>query len=295
MKKLFCCLTLLLSVSTIAFAKENSLCKGLDSSSKACKVVADVMYSGFINGYINRMKRSVTHPYAKDKLVQDVKNLISRDAFDSIFYKCGETITDQSLAHNCFEEEILKSAMVRHLSDSTSSTITSNSDNATVYGIGCQYNEIYLPIFTYYQKKSTDEVIKILTNLSNQQILEKDNCSAAGITGFITGLFIEQPALYDQIHKQNYSEKMRKLIEFSHASSKIIDWEKIANNKSFFVKTLNTYWGLFFATGNETPIKAIANFAYHNKSEIALRAKMSLILNGTQHPIVKKIIDKNES
>ena len=270
-----------LLLSGTLLAKSNAFCED-DSSSDRCKIRADVMYAAFIDS-------------SGDNKIEEVADTLPREVFDVSFLRCGEANQNKNLALNCLQTDIMKYIITHSSKLNVDQNKAEESQNDTVteshiYGVGCEYDEVLLPLYSYYIEKDINKATTILKNISEKNIIESDGLCYGGVLGFITGLFMENPQFYDKISNMDFSEKMNDAIELAYDASKLMSWSTIAKTRTFVPKQLNTYWGIFFATGNKSVVEAIATYVQTHQGVFAVRAKASLFQNAKEHSIVKQVL-----
>lgn len=168
---------------------------------------------------------------------------------------------------------------------------------------------------TFYQHKSESLAKAIIQDVSDKQILEKNNTALSSITGFIVGLLVEDPSYATQFKSMNLSSKMSEVIYgaeqvFNAAKGNIdvlVDLDILASsrpNKINLPGDFDYLWGLFSATGNAKIPENICMFLEKEASKttagsqlnlITMVAKWSLESQAKNHPIVKQSIDKLSS
>lgn len=178
------------------------------------------------------------------------------------------------------------------------------------YNIGTVYHEELNPIYTYYQNKNWLKGIDILKSISEDQILENDKSTNAGILGFVTGLILDNPDKVGELENMKFSTDMQNLIkkgsQIAFRAQNIETILKSQHGKHFTAKQLDSFWGMFFATGDQRIPEEIAYFGTKNAEPerlendqvlvdenviFALSALASVQANSAEHEKVKAAVN----
>ncbi len=185
---------------------------------------------------------------------------------------------------------------------------TMNSMNR--YGLGTTYYGELDPIYTYYQNKNWEKGTAILESISDAQILESDKSIEAGLLGFVSGLILDNPDKLEELKNMNLSTDMQDLIkkgsQIALRAQKVGNILKSQHGKPFTGKQLDSFWGLFFATGDQRIPEEIAYFGMKNSKPkkvengqvlvdesvmFAISALASIHANAATHEKVKAAMD----
>lgn len=139
-------------------------------------------------------------------------------------------------------------------------------------------------MMSYFMKKDTSQLPMIVRYVSTHEMFK--GSSRAPLMGFFAGIKRDNPTYFIQLAKMPVSQNTNKMFQASNEFNIVI--EDMFKRKYYSLESpaaLDTFWGYFFATGDERAIAKLCYTSEHAKSSVVRgAAKWSLDSNRNQYP-----------